>query len=332
MKSSFSSVFFRSLSAALLCALLTSSAMAQSQTWPAKVVKFVVPFAAGGTTDIVARILGQRLGELWGQTVIVENRAGSGGNIGADAVAKAAADGYTILVASGSILTVNPHLFKDTMPFDAKKDFTPITNIAAGPMLLIVRPGLPAANVKELIALAREKPKTITFGSAGPGSQVHMAGEAFAYSAGIEVIHVPYRGEAAAYNDLLGGQIDFIVGNIAAAASYVKSGKARALAVTSMKRATLLPDVPTLNESGMKGFENEGSFGFIAPAGTAKAIIDKISRDTAMVLEEPTIKERLFAQGMTAIGDSPDDYRKSIDAEYEKWRRIVQDRNISMGN
>ncbi len=332
MKFPRASAWQRGLIGVLLCAMLNSAALAQAPNWPAKVVKFVVPFAPGGTTDIVARILGQRLGELWGQTVVVENKAGSGGNIGADAVAKSPADGYTILVASGSILTVNPHLFKDKMPFDAKKDFAPITNIASGPMLLIVHPAVPAKSVNELIALAKEKPKTLTFGSAGPGSQVHMAGESFAYTTGIDVIHVPYRGEAAAYNDLLGGQINFIVGNIAAAANYVKSGKARALGVTSLTRSALLPDVPTLDESGLKGFENNGSFGLIAPAGTPKPIIDKIARDTARVLEEAGVKERLFAQGMTTIGDSPEEYGKSIDAEYEKWKKIVQVRNISIGN
>ena len=297
------------------------------ERWPAKPVRLVVPFAPGGSTDVVARMIGQKLSVLWGQPVIVENRAGAGGNLGADMVAKSQADGYTLLMASGSI-TINPHIYK-RMPFDTKKDLAPVTNVASGPMLLVVPDRSPVRSVKELIALAKETPGALNFGSAGVGSQVHLAGENFADAARIEVKHVPYRGEAVAYNDLIAGQIQMMVGNFAAASALLGPGRLRALAVTGKQRSEQLPDVPTVAESGLPGFENTGWFGFLAPVGTPPEILSKIQLDTAKVLAESDTKARLFVQGMTPVGNTAAEFAKAIDAESRLWATVVKNRNIT---
>ncbi|WP_029525096.1 tripartite tricarboxylate transporter substrate binding protein [Polaromonas glacialis] len=297
------------------------------ERWPAKPVRLVVPFAPGGSTDVVARMIGQKLSVLWGQPIIVENRAGAGGNLGADLVAKSQADGYTLLMASGSI-TINPHIYK-RMPFDTKKDLAPVTNVASGPMLLVVPDRSPVKSVKDLIALAKETPGALNFGSAGVGSQVHLAGENFADAAHIEVKHVPYRGEAVAYNDLIAGQIQMMVGNFAAASALLGPGRLRALAVTGKKRSEQLPDVPTVAESGLPGFENTGWFGFLAPAGTPPEILSKIQLDTAKVLAESDTKARLYVQGMTPVGNTAAEFAKAMDAESRLWATVVKNRNIT---
>lgn len=314
------------VAATLALGAFASQAMAQA--WPDKPVKIVVPFSAGGTTDVVARMLGARLGEMWNQSVVIENRAGAGGNIGADAVAKSAPDGYTLLMTSGSIVTVNPHIYAK-MPFDAKKDLVPITNVAQGPMLLSVSADLPVKNVKELIALAKSKPGSLNFGSAGVGTQVHMAGENFAYAAGIDVLHVPYRGESAALADLAGGQIQLIAANLTASLPFVKQGKVRALGVTSLERSPTLPDIPTVSESGLKGFQNLGWFGLMAPAGTPKAVLDKVHADTAKALSETAVKARLYVVGMTPVGNSPAEFTAAIAREYDNWGKVVAERKLA---
>jgi len=311
-----------------MVAIVGHAPEARAQAYPTKPVKLVVPFVAGGATDIVARLVAQKLTSAWGQSVVVENRGGAGGNIGAEAVVKSSPDGYTILVTSGSIVTVNPHMYAK-MPFDAKKDLMPITNLASGPQVLVVNPSVPAKNVKELIALAKSKPGQLNFGSAGIGSQVHMAGEAFVYAAGIDAQHIPYKGEAASYTDLAGGQVQFMVGNIAGATGHIQAGRIRALGVTSTKRSPQLPDVPTIAEAGIPGFENTGWFGFMAPAGTPKAIIDKIYADTAKVLADQEVKDRLTQLGMSPVGNSPADFAKEIAVEYERWGKVVSARKLT---
>lgn len=307
--------------------LTAYTAPSQAQAFPNKPVQLIVPFAAGGATDIVARLVAQKLSTAWGQPVVVENRGGAGGNIGADAVAKSPADGYTILMTSGSIVTVNPHMYAK-MPFDAKKDLVPITNVASGPQVLVVHPAVPAKNVKELVALGKSKPGQLNFGSAGIGTQVHMAAEAFVYAAGIEAQHIPYKGEAVAFTDLAGGQVQFMVGNIAGARGHIQSGRIRALGVTSAKRSPQLPDVPTVAEAGLPGFENTGWFGFMAPAGTPKPFIDKIHADTVKVLAEQEVKDRLTQLGMAPVGNSPADFTREIAAEYERWGKVVSARKL----
>lgn len=297
------------------------------ERWPGKPVRIVVPFAAGGSTDVVARMIGQKLSLLWGQPVVIENRAGAGGNLGADMVAKSPADGYTLLMASGSI-TINPHIYK-RMPFDTKKDLVPITNVASGPMLLVVPDRSAVKSVNELIALAKSTPGALNFGSAGVGSQVHLAAENFADAARIEIKHVPYRGEAVAYNDLIAGQIQMMVGNFAAASALLGPGRLRALAVTGKQRSEQLPDVPTVAESGLPGFENTGWFGFLAPAGTPQDILSKIQLDTAKVLAESDTKARLYVQGMTPVGNTTVEFSKAMDAESKLWATVVKNRNLT---
>ena len=314
--------------AALLPWVFTASASAQA--WPSKPVRIVVPFAPGGTTDVVARIVGQKLGELWGQAVLIETRTGAGGNIGAEAVAKSTPDGYTLLMASGAF-TITPALYKGKLPFDAQKDFIPVTNVAAGPMLVVTHPGVPAKDINELIALAKAKPGTINFGSAGVGSQVHMAGENFAAAAGIDIQHVPYKGEALGYNDLVAGQIQMMVGNMAGAVGFVNAGKIKALAVTSKQRSAMLPNVPTAAESGLPGFENAGWFGFLVPAGTPKEIVDKVQRDTAKVLDSAEMRGRLFVQGLTPVGNTQAEFAKAMAVEFERWKKVIADRKLSAG-
>ena len=314
-----------SLVAASLVAL-AGPASAQ-EAWPNKPVRMVVPFAPGGSTDVVARMVGQKLSAMWGQPVVIENRAGAGGNVGADVVAKAPGDGYTLLLASGSI-TINPVLYK-RMPFDTKKDLVPIINVASGPMLIVVQDASPYKNLTDLIAQAKAKPGSINFGSAGVGSQVHLAAENFADAAGIDITHVPYKGEAPAFTDLIGGQTQMMLGNFAAASALLGPGRLRALAVASKQRAPPLPAVPTANEAGLKGFENVGWFGMLAPAGTPEAVLAKVHRDTLKVLDDTEIKARLFVQGMAPVGGSRADFASQMDREMLRWATVVKNRKLS---
>ena len=313
-------------SAAALALAAALPAAAQSD-WPNKPVRLVVPFSAGGTTDVVARLLAQQLGTLWGQTIVVENRAGAGGNLGVDLVAKAPSDGYTLLLASGSI-TINPHLYKK-LPFDTKKDLAPITNVAGGPMLVVVPESSPAKNINDLIAMAKANPGKLNFGSAGMGSQVHLAAENFADAAKIDITHVPYKGESVGYTDLIGNQVQLMVGNFAAASALLGNNRLRALAVTGSQRSPQLPDVPTVAESGLPGFENTGWFGLLAPAGTPPAILAKVQRDTAKVMADTQMKARLYVMGMTPVASSSADFAKQMDAEMVRWGNVVANRKLS---
>ncbi|MBU3611433.1 tripartite tricarboxylate transporter substrate binding protein [Polynucleobacter sp. MG-27-Goln-C1] len=300
--------------------------LATAQSWPTKPIKLVIPFAAGGTTDILGRLLAQQLTKDLGQNVIVENKGGAGGNIAAEFVAQSPADGYTIMLASGSMLTVNPNLYKK-LPVNYSKDFVNITNVASGPMLLSVSTKLPVKNLNEFITYA--KTKDLNFGSAGIGSQVHMAGENLTYSANIPATHVPYKGESAAINDLVAGQIDFMVGNLTAATGFAKTGQIKPIAVTSAKRVKQLPDVPTVAESGIPGFESTGWFGLIAPANTPKAITDKIYDATVKAVSSEAMKKSLELNGLTPVVNSQKDFDAQIKAESANWEKVIKGRNIS---
>lgn len=313
--------------ALLAAALLTLAGPGLAQeAWPGKPVRMIVPFAPGGSTDVIARMLGQKLAALWGQPVVIENRAGAGGNVGADAVAKSPGDGYTLLMASGSV-TINPALYKK-MPFDTQKDLLPITNVAQGPMLVVVQDGAPYKTLKDLIAAAKAKPGSINFASAGVGSQVHLAGENFADAAGLDLQHVPYKGEALGYNDLIAGQVQMMVGNFAAASALLGPNRLRALAVTSKTRMPQLPEVPTAHEAGLPGFENIGWFGLLAPAGTPAAVIQKVQRDVAQVMGETEVKARLYVQGMSPVVNSTADFARQIDQELVRWAKVVAARKL----
>lgn len=300
---------------------------AQAQNWPDKPIKLVIPFSAGGTTDILGRILAREMAPIIGQTIIVENKGGAGGNIGAQIVANAPADGYTLLLASGSMMTVNPYLYK-SLPLDYGTDLSYITTVAGGPMVVSVNPKLPVNNVKELIALA--KTKDLNFGSAGIGSQVHMAGENFTYSAGINATHIPYKGEAPALNDLMAGQIDFMVGNLPAAAGFAKAGKIKALAVTSSERVVQLPDTPTVSEAAIPGFLNLGWFALAAPAGTPKIIIEKINLAIQKALNSPEMTKSLAISGLTALPNvTQEALAAQIKRESANWEKVIQARKIA---
>ena len=305
---------------------LAASGLAAADAWPTRPVKMVVPFGAGGTTDVVARLLGQKLGELWGQPVVIENRTGAGGNIGADAVAKSAPDGYTLLMASGSIVTANPYMYK-SLPFDATRDFVPITNVASGPQVVAVGPASSFKDLREFIAYARAHPREVTYGSAGVGTQTHLATENFAYTANLDMVHVPYKGETFAMTDLMGGQIQMVTPNLGAAINLIKEGKLRALAVTSRERMPQLPDVPAAAET-LPGFENAGWFGLLAPAGTPKDIVDKVQRDSAKVLHSEDFRAKLAQQGMVPVGNTPAEFAAAIREESQRWAKVIRERGL----
>ena len=310
--------------AALFAVLLPATAGAQS--WPTKPVKMIVPFAAGGATDVVARLLAQKLTEDWGQSVVVENRVGAGGNIGGDAVAKSPADGYTLLMASGAIVIAGPHMYK-SLPYDPARDLVAITNVATGPQLIAVATNVPARDLPELIAYAKANPKKVNFGSAGVGTQTHLAAENFAHAAGIELTHIPYKGESAALTDLIGGQIQLVTANLSAAIALAREGKIRALAVTSRERNPALPDVPAAAEV-LPGFESSGWFGLLAPTGTPKEVIEKVYRDSAKIALSEEFRGKLAQLGMVPVANTPAEFAASNRRESARWERVIRERGI----
>ena len=309
---------------AFLLILACSGAWAQG--YPSKPVKIIVPFPPGGATDIVTRIVAQKLTEVWGQSVIVENHGGAGGNIGGEVAAKSAPDGYTLFMTSGSIVTANQYIYKK-MAFDPAKDLVPITNVASGPQVIVVNPTFPAKTLKQFIDTARAKPGVLNYGHAGIGSQTHLAAENFLSAANLIITSVPYKGEAPAMTDLVANQINMAAANIAGAIGFINQGKLRALAVTGKQRSPQLPDVPTVAET-LPGFENTGWFGLMAPAGTPKEIIDNVYRDTAKFLDTPELRARFYVQGMVPVGNPPAEFAEAIREESARWARVVHERHI----
>jgi tripartite-type tricarboxylate transporter receptor subunit TctC len=308
------------------CGILVAVVVAfpvNAETFPSKTVKLVVPFPAGGPLDATGRTIGQKLTEAWGQSVIVENKPGAGGNIGAEYVAKSAPDGYTVVMGALSTHAVNPSLYPK-MPFDAQKDFAPITLVAVTPNVLVVNPSLPVHSVKELIAYAKANPGKLSFGSGSIGSAGHLAGELFKVDAGVDMVHVPYKGAAPAMQGLLAGDTQLMFDNLASAMSQVKGGKLRALAVTTAERSKLVPELPTMAEAGVPGFDISTWYGLLAPAGTPPDVIAKWNADVTKILSAPEIRERLAAQGAEAAPDSPADFAKFIASELVKYAKIVK--------
>ncbi len=316
------------LLAATALATVCGAFAVHAQNYPSRPVRIIVAFAPGGANDIVTRVVAQKLTETWGHPIVVDNRGGAGGNIGGDLAAKANPDGYTLFMTSGSIISANQHIYRN-MPFNPEKDFAAITMVASGPQIIVVNPSFAAKTLKDFIALAKAKAKTVTMGTAGFGTQTHLAGENFMHVAGIEAVHVPYKGEGPALTDLLGGQINFVPANLAAAIGQVQQGKLRGLAVTSLQRLKQLPDVPAAAET-LPGFENLGWFGLVTPTGTPKAIIDKIHADTAKALQSPDIRTRYEQLGMAPVGDTPDHFAKTIKEETVRWAKIVRERNLTV--
>lgn len=299
------------------------SGVAAAQAYPTKTVRMVVPYAAGGSTDSTARLIAQALSTKLGQPFIVDNKPGAGGSIGHDVVAKAPTDGYTLLFSAAGPLVVTPHTYPK-LSYEPITGFEPIKLIATAPLMLVVRPSLPVTSVAELIKLAKAKPGTLTYGSFGNGSAAHLAGELFKSLAGVDMIHVPYKGSAPALTDLLAGQIDLMFDVIVTSLPHVESGKLRALAVTSNTRAELLPNLPTMQQAGVKDFEAGTWFALLAPAGTDKKVIDTLSVALDDILKQKEIRETLLKQGAMVAHGSPEDFRKFFLAEYDKWGKVVK--------
>lgn len=308
------------LIAAALAAAGASAASAQ--TYPTKPVRLVVGFAPGGSTDVTARIVAQKLSEAWKQQVIVDNRSGAGGNIGAEAVAKAPPDGYTLLIATTGVMAINHRLYRN-LPFDAVRDFAPVTQIGALPLILIVHPSLPARSVKELIAIAKARPGQLSYASSGVGSATHMTTELFRMMAGVDIVHIPYKGSGQAMADLIGGQVGLAFDQITSSLPQVESGKLRALAVTSAKRFPSVPKLPSVAEAGIPGYESVSWNGISAPAGTPREIIGRIQSEVARTVQLPDIKERFFKDGIEPVASTPEQFAAHIRSERTKWEKVV---------
>jgi len=297
---------------------------AQTPAYPMKPIRLVVPFPPGGATDIIARAVAQKLSETWGQSIVVDNRPGAGGNIGTELVAKAPPDGYTLEMGTVGTHAINASLYAK-IPFDNVKDFVPIILVAGVPNVLEVTPSLPVNSVQELITYAKANPGKLNFASSGNGTSIHLSGELFKVMTGVQMTHVPYKGSAPALQDLIAGQVQLMFDNLPPSLPQIKSGKLRALAVTSATRAPALPDVPTVAESGLPGFEASSWFGLLAPAGTPPAIIAKINAEVAAWLASPEGKEKLASIGANAAGGSPEDFARHIQAETAKWAKVVKE-------
>ena len=299
----------------------------QSQHYPNKPLRIIVPFAPGGSTDIFARLVAERLSASFAQPVVVENRAGASGNIGAEAVAKAAPDGYTLLMATTGVMAINNALFKN-MAYDAAKDFEPVIFIASITNVLAVPNDLPAKSVAELVALAKKEPGKLTFASSGAGSSTHLSAELFKSMAVIDVVHIPFKGSGQALIDVVAGRVTMIFDNMPSALPHIKGGKLRALGVTGLKRSPALPEVPTISEAGVAGYDSLSWSGFAVPAGTPRDLVQRLNRETAAILSGADMKQKLAEQGADAVGGPPEAFAGHVRTEREKWSRLIRERNI----
>jgi len=314
----------KKLLAVFLGLLFLGTAHAQ---YPNKPLRLIVPFAPGGSTDIFARLLAERAQGPLGQPVVVENRAGAAGNIGAEAVVRAAPDGYTLLMATTGVMAINNALYKN-MTYDAAKDLEPVIYVASITNVLIVPPDFPAKNVAELVALAKKEPGKLSFASSGAGASTHMSAELFKAMTGTDILHVPYKGSGPALPDLMAGRVHMMFENAPGAISHIKAGKLRALAQTGLKRSPSLPEVPTLDESGVKGYESLSWSGIAVPAGTPRAIVERLNKDLNTVLNAPEMRQKIGEQGAETVGGPPEAFSQHIRAEREKWSRLIREKNI----
>jgi len=309
---------------AVLAFFLVGSANAQ---YPTKPLRLIVPFAPGGSTDIFARLIAERAQGPLGQPVVVENRAGAAGNIGAEAVARSAPDGYTLLMATTGVMAINNALYK-SMTYDAAKDLEPVLFVASITNVLIVPPDFPARSVAELIAAAKKEPGKLAFASSGAGSSTHMSAELFKSLSGTDILHIPYKGSGQALPDLMSGRVQMMFENAPGAVGHIKSGKVRALAQTGLRRSPSMPDLPTVAESGVPGYESLSWSGIAVPAGTPRAVIDRLNRDLSSILGTSEMRQKLAEQGAEAIGGPPEAFTQHIRAEREKWSRLIREKNI----
>ena len=315
--------------AVLLACLPTLAVAGPEDSYPDKAVRIVVPFAAGGSTDVVARILAEKLQEQFKQPFVVDNRAGASGNIGAELVAKSPADGYTLLMGATGILSINDHLY-GKLNYNAAKDFVPVSYATQNANILVVSPGMPATNVADLVQLAKTRPGALSFASSGPGSSTHLSGELFKSMTGVSMLHVPYKGSSAALTDLLGGNVTMLFDNAPSSIGFVQQGKLKALAVTSRKRLPGLPNVPTLDEAGVKGYESLSWSGVVAPAATPRAIVLKLNRAIDAILKSDDVKAKLLNLGVEPVGGSPEDFGRLIQAEHDKWGKVIKTAQIKL--
>jgi len=312
----------RLLAAAAGCAFVIISGALPAQGYPAKPIRVVVPYAPGGATDLTARLVGQKMQEGMKQNVLVDNRPGAGGVIGADIVAKAAPDGYTVLVAVPAEMAILPHLQK--MPYNVARDFAPVSLAAVTPLILVVHPSLPAKSVKELVAFARARPGQLSYGSAGTGGVQHLSGELFKITMKLDLVHVPYKGAGPVMPDLIGGHVPMFFSGMPPAMPHVKAGKLRALAVTTTRRSSAAPDVPTMGEAGVPGFDISNWFAYFVPSGTPASVIARLNSEVNRGLQQPDVREKLANVGAEAVGTSPEELAKFVRAETEKFARLVK--------
>ena len=312
--------------AVALCAVM-SCAAAHAQTYPSRAVRLVVPYVPGGGTDFTARVIAPKLSEALGQQVVVENRPGGGTNIGSDLVAKAVPDGYTLLMA-GAANAINMSLYAK-LPYDTVRDFAPVSLSVKGANVLLVHPSLPAKNLKELLALARAQPGKLNYASSGMGSANHMAGELLKLVAKVNITHVPYKGNAPALTDLIGGHVEVLISGVPAVIGQIKNGRVRAIAIASLKRFPALPDTPTIDESGLKGFEATTWFGVMAPVKTPREIVNRLNADLARIVAAPDVRDRFIGEGVEPIGGSTDLFAAFVREEIDKYAKVVKSAGLT---
>jgi tripartite-type tricarboxylate transporter receptor subunit TctC len=313
----------------VLAILFATTSFAQNavNSYPDRPIRIIVTFPPGGPTDIIARVVGQKLAEAWGQPVVVDNRAGAGGNLGTDLAAKSAPDGYTLLLSNFGPLAISPFVYSK-LPYDPLKDLTPITMAATSWFFLVTNPAVPVSNVKELIALAKTKPDQITFASAGNASPSHLAAALFQSSAGVRMVHVPYKGGAPSVGAVIGGEVQLAIESPPPIVPQVKAGKLRALGAARANRSPLLPEVPTVSEAGLPGFEVGSWYGFHAPAGTPKGIVDKLHAEMVKAMNTPELRERFASVGAETIANTPAQYGAFVASELKKWGKVIQSAGV----
>ena len=319
----------RVCTALLALGLVAAASGAAAQTWPVRPVRIVVPFSPGGSTDVTARVVGQRLTEQVGQSFIIDNRPGAGGNIGAEFVARSPADGYVLLLATTGVMAINQYLYR-TLPYDPERDFAPITQIGALPLVLVATASLPARSVKELIALAKKRPGVLSFASSGVGGATHMTAELFNAASGLNMVHVPYKGSPQAIQDVVAGNVILMFDQVVSSMPQVDAGKLRALAISSTRRFPTLPDLPTIAESGVPGFESVSFNGLAAPTGTAREAIERVRSEVARALKAPEMRERMLRDGMEPVASSPEEFAAFIRSERVKWSKVVRELRLKI--
>jgi tripartite-type tricarboxylate transporter receptor subunit TctC len=317
----------RRLLAALV--LLAAAPFAHAQAWPTKPVKIIVPFPAGGPTDVLTRVLADKLAQSLGQPVVVENKPGAGGSIGADLAAKSAPDGYTLLMATGSTHSVGPYL-NPKLPYDPVKDFTPVIYVGNSTNVLLVSPVLGVNSVKELIALAKSKSGGLTYATSGIGSVAHLTSEMFAAMAGVKLTHVPYKGTQQSITDLAAGSVSLLFDSTITGKPHIESGRLKGLAVSSRKRSAILPDIPTVDESGLPGFDSWNYFGIWGPAGLPAAVVQRVNAEMNRILADPAVKERFLTLGFEITGGTPQQFAEVIASESRRWGKVIKDANIKV--